>query len=330
MNRVSVIIPVYNSEKTIIKCLESVMAQTFQDFNVIIINDGSTDHSLTIIRNYVAQNNFQSKIHIINRSNNGVSSARNSGVDQADAELIVFVDSDDTVQNDHLQSLVRANDNADHPALVCNRLQDEHHRVKNIYFSGNSDNPSFLEAYVALEKSNQLGYLHNKIFNKNIITTHELRFPEKINMAEDLIFTLRYLNYTKKIYIDKASTYTYNLSENSLSEKKLDQHALLDYLSVLDETYTTLAKSHAADPEMVKWLTSFYITKKITTLMSIYIFLVVTNKPGRENIKEKIAGSLSIPEMKLLKKVNLIKYIILSLPSFVSSTIVKKIYSNRY
>lgn len=98
--KVSVIIPVYNVEKYLESCLESIKSQTFTDYELILINDGSTDESVAIMRRYAKTD---ARIRIISQSNRGVSAARNLGLSVAEGEYVLFVDSDDTILPDALE-----------------------------------------------------------------------------------------------------------------------------------------------------------------------------------------------------------------------------------
>ena len=102
MKKISVIIPVYNAEKTIRRCLESIMSSEYEEYEVIVVDDGSTDNSASILFEYV---NRDRRVKIINQPNSGPSIARNKGLELAEGEIIAFVDSDDYVRNDYLDQL---------------------------------------------------------------------------------------------------------------------------------------------------------------------------------------------------------------------------------
>ena len=102
MKKISVIIPVYNAEKTIRRCLESIMSSEYEEYEVIVVDDGSTDNSASILFEYA---NRDRRVKIINQPNSGPSIARNKGLELAEGEIIAFVDSDDYVRNDYLDQL---------------------------------------------------------------------------------------------------------------------------------------------------------------------------------------------------------------------------------
>lgn len=113
---VSIIIPTYNCEKFIIECLESVRLQSYKDYEVIIVNDGSTDNSDKIICDFISDNKLNN-FHLVTQSNKGVSSARNTGIAHAQGEWVSFVDSDDWIKPDFLLDMVSAL--KEHPAQLC-------------------------------------------------------------------------------------------------------------------------------------------------------------------------------------------------------------------
>ena len=137
MPRFSIIIPVYNVEKYIKKCLDSVFSQTFKDFEVIIVNDGTKDKSMDIVKNYDAK--------VINQVNQGLSEARNNGVKQAKGEYILFVDSDDYINKNLLLELNKSLSNS--PDLIrfqaCDVIDNEKIEYKESSFEGKTGTDSF-------------------------------------------------------------------------------------------------------------------------------------------------------------------------------------------
>ena len=117
MSIISVIVPVYNVEKYLSQCLDSILAQTFKDFECICVNDGSTDGSLDILQEYAKKDD---RIKIIIQENKGLSAARNVGIREAIGQYISFVDSDDWVDKNYLQILYRTIENTNSEVVVCN------------------------------------------------------------------------------------------------------------------------------------------------------------------------------------------------------------------
>lgn len=184
----SIIIPAYNSEKTIRKCLDSVVSQTVRDFEVIVVNDGSTDGTQEICEWYEAT---YSCIKLLNKSNGGVSSARNAGLDLASGSWITFVDSDDWVYPHWLKNFVDAF-KEDVDLLVqgfesTTPLSEDIHKANGIAHCG-----GIMEVVERLWYNDVLGYLWCKAFKNSIIKENDMSFNESFNYHEDEDFILRY------------------------------------------------------------------------------------------------------------------------------------------
>lgn len=202
---ISVILPVYNAEATLIKCLNSVSAQSFKDFEIIAVNDGSTDRSLEILLQYAKLNN---RIHIVNKPNGGVSSARNAGIKIAKGEYVTFCDSDDIVKPDWLKSFVDIADDIDFAAQGMETISTDgtiytqtirkHNRISNKDLTSE------------LMMSCILGYTFIKLFRKSIITDYNLHFDEKLRFKEDDTFVFQFLKYAKKCTSTSETNYIYH------------------------------------------------------------------------------------------------------------------------
>ena len=208
MPRVSVIIPVYNTEKFIEKCLDSVCNQTLSDIEIICINDASTDNSLEILKHYASQDN---RIQIINfEENKGAAVARNTGIDAATGEYIGFVDSDDFVDLDFYEKLYdkAAVENAD--VAKGNIVQIlENGAVKSIYDYDINDEIKINKAY----------FYHSftsAIYKKKVIDLFGIKFPDKIFHFEDPYFSIVVAIHCNKILIEDRVNYYY--LKNSTSE----------------------------------------------------------------------------------------------------------------
>lgn len=218
---ISVIIPVYNSESTIRKCLESLIHQTYTNYEVLIVDDGSTDNSLDICKEVCHHSN---NVHIFHKENGGSASARNLGLEKAKGEWITFVDSDDWVYPDYLNNYVLyVNDNVDliiqgfksnKPLFQGQELSEDG------YFSNFEGNTS--DAIPILQKDDTFGFLWIKLFNAAIIKEYALRFNEKFNLLEDEEFILRYLTHCKRLKATDDIGYFYNVPDwlNKYPQKK--------------------------------------------------------------------------------------------------------------
>lgn len=209
---ISVIIPVYNSESTIRKCLESLIHQTYTNYEVLIIDDGSTDNSLDICKEVCHHSN---NVHIFHKENGGSASARNLGLEKAKGEWITFVDSDDWVYPDYLNNYVLCvNNNVDlivqgfksnKPLFLGQELPEDG------YFSNFEGN--ILDGIPILQKDDTFGFLWIKLFNTTIIRKYALRFNENFNLLEDEEFILRYLTHCKRLKATDDIGYFYNVPD---------------------------------------------------------------------------------------------------------------------
>lgn len=173
MYKVSCIVPVYNVEKYLEKCLDSIVSQSLQDIEILVINDGSTDSSQDIIDKYT--NKFPQKVKCINKENGGQGSARNLGLDIAKGEYISFVDSDDWIENDCFEKMYLTAKKNDSDIVICNMVDNFENGDIIVYDCINYEHPA-LKTMSAC----------NKIFKRELIGNN--RFPEKI-WYEDFAFT---------------------------------------------------------------------------------------------------------------------------------------------
>ena len=248
---VSVIIPVYNVDKYIRRCVESLLCQTFTNFELILVDDGSTDGSSDICDAYA---NVDSPVRVIHKSNGGLSSARNAGLDIATGERIIFVDADDAVNPNYLEDLVGGN--ADVAISQCCLVAEEK-SVPMLFtsdsFVGKDGVELFLNDYF---DCTLVSSAWAKILQHSTIQRLGLRFDERLRAGEDQIFMLRYYleGNVKSIEIRNSACYYYSTDiSTSLSKKKVDIdtsllalrqiHCMLDnrkYLSLKKK----LCKSH--------------------------------------------------------------------------------------
>ena len=225
MSVISIIVPIYNAEKTLVRCIESILAQEFSNFELIIIDDGSTDASGAICDEY-AKKDF--RIRVIHKQNGGVSSARNQGIDNAKGEWITFCDADDYVYPCWLTNFIDNSQDADlvvQGIIADGNLYDfskKGDRIIGIDFIGDS--------IVCIEKLFEkgiLGYPWNKLFRRYIIAQNNLHFDSSIHLKEDEIFVLQYLKYCRVIQSTSKAGYYYEVPDWTRKYKLTIQERLL-------------------------------------------------------------------------------------------------------
>jgi glycosyltransferase involved in cell wall biosynthesis len=210
---VSIIVPVYNVEPYLEKCLDSILNQSYGCFEIILINDGSTDKSGIICEKYAGS---IGDIKLIHQENMGISKARNEGLSLARGSYIQFVDSDDFIEKKMTESLVNhMRDDADLVMCGYNRIRLVENKyvtenrcctVKKKYININSEN---YEWYFDLYEKKYLYPVWNKLYKASIVKTKNLSFEEKVKREEDILFNLRYINYCRRLCLVDRALYNY-------------------------------------------------------------------------------------------------------------------------
>lgn len=209
----SIIIPVYNVEKFLEKCLDSIVGQKFSDYEVILIDDGSQDKSGEICDVYAE--NYE-KITVYHIENHGVSHARNIGLQMAKGKYIWFIDSDDFIEAKALCNIYEILEKKQEPDLLVfdANVMDQENNIKQVITCNDlrKNNMNFRE-------NRELVYLNtalwNKIYKRRIIFENNLRFSENITIAEDLLFNYIYILKCIKIEYEKKTLYNYIQRKNS-------------------------------------------------------------------------------------------------------------------
>lgn len=219
MNLISIIIPVYNVETYLPQCIESVLAQTFSDFELILVDDGSKDASLDICREYAQKD---SRIVVIHQDNSGVSTARNKGLAAATGAWVTFIDSDDWVDEDFLESFcIRNNPDAD---VICQGLKYVDHATTQVKrersFGGDMVTAPDDEGKMAHYDVLSFGVTVCKCFKMSVIKDFNIIFDEQIAYHEDHIFTLEFLSHSNRIVTIGACGYNYRCGHNASSLSK--------------------------------------------------------------------------------------------------------------
>lgn len=197
---ISVIVPVYNTENYLPRCLESLLGQTFTDFEILLIDDGSTDNSLAVCRRYAETD---SRVKVIETKHVGVSAVRNLGLDNAKGKYIMFCDSDDYAARDWIEALYHAAE--EHPDALCN-CEYAWNRPSVGYVKKQSV-PNLTKSQVIEKRAffpllcyGQMMHLWTRIFRRDIILSHALRFPRVEVEGEDMIFIYHYLRCCDSFY----------------------------------------------------------------------------------------------------------------------------------
>ena len=218
MTKLSIIVPVYNVEKYLPKCLESLIKQTLKDIEIICVNDGSMDNSLAILKEFASKD---SRIKIIDNQHQGVAKTRNTGIEQSTGEYIGFVDSDDYIDIDFFEKLYNSATKSNSDIAIASILK--HKNFFNIY------NAKYTKEEIAItiqdkiklceDKKHFFFYAWNKIYHSGFIKENNIKFSEG-QIYEDVMFAIKALYYSNKIISVYGTKYHYIEHENSLTKYK--------------------------------------------------------------------------------------------------------------
>ena len=298
---VSIIIPVYNAERTLCKCLDSILEQDFNNYEIILVNDGSKDSSLDICNEYGSKHH---NISVINQNNAGVSSARNAGLDVAKGDWITFIDSDDYIEDGFFNCLDTYNEDL----IILNS--------RNLSPTGDMSDSLFSKTNKQLhEKSGITHFISNnidntlfrgpcaKFYKKGLIK--DIRFDTKMKVGEDSHFVFRYLCNIKSIqYLGNKAHYVIRLS---------GQESNVKYSSSIDYCIDSLRKLFQAYCQLQ---TIYPITNKGFVSYLGYFKLICRDE--RDKNPRKWWKNKSVKEMyqftwKYLSLSQKVKYFILSI-----------------
>lgn len=241
---ISIIIPVYNAEHYLASCIESVICQTYTNWELLLINDGSKDDSLSICQSYCEKD---SRISVYSKMNSGVSDTRNFGIEKSRGEWVCFIDSDDTVEVDYLLKLVKGtNPQNDNQFALCG--------YRNVYINKENDSDThtfaqdynsvgIVEALCMAERNNIINSPVCKLFKKNIIIDNKLRFDRTINYGEDHLFVLEYCLFVNRAFISNYVGYNYfHRGNDSLTSTNANTGKFVVYVEILDQAYDDVLK----------------------------------------------------------------------------------------
>lgn len=210
---VSIIVPVYNSEKYLTQCIESMISQTYSKIEIILVDDGSTDNSLDICRYYSKVDN---RIKVVHKINGGASSARNAGLTEASGSYIMFVDSDDYIYPYMVEVLLQNIEEYNTDLVVCGMTAFSEESINStIYKKAFYDKKRDIAKFFSL-LDGRTNSLWNKLYKKELINH---KFNEELVIGEDLIFNLEYFENCKSIaVVDKALYFYRRTSHESLTQ----------------------------------------------------------------------------------------------------------------
>ncbi|UTA68667.1 glycosyltransferase family 2 protein [Emticicia sp. 21SJ11W-3] len=288
---ISVIVPVFNSSKHLSTCIDSILAQTFSNFELILINDGSTDSSGIICNDYEKRYN---NIRVFHKENGGVSSARNIGLRESRGSWIVFADSDDYVDKDWLKTFIDNSNNVELVVQGFNILYNQtivYNVIKQKNKAGVNDckgnSIKELKEYIlSLVKEEIIGYLWCKMFKREIIEKNNISFNTLFKVQEDEDFILRYFNCIHSFKNVRYGQYYYNYPDFSSKYTKdivcltciWNSYKLL-FTTREEIEFLSKAYNHQVIEAIVKMYKTTYSTNERLGYMSFYIKEFHEKKP---------------------------------------------------
>lgn len=309
MPKISVIIPVYNTEKYLRKCLDSVVNQTLEDIEIICVNDGSTDSSLKILEEYVQKDN---RVRVISQENQGVSIARNTGIKTSTADFIMFLDSDDTIEFNTLElSFAKiTKTNADICCFGLNEITKDFRKPRDW---GES---KYLREYEnkELDIEAKKAFIINacgKLFRRDFLLKNNILFGPNIKMGEDAIFNLCCLFNNPKYTILNAYLYNYLMDREDSATNCLKNAVKYDIEAHKYFIQTELFKNA---PEYLKIIaiekfigeTGYFYSKapeyKFRFFIQISMFYVYLYKTLSPSLLVQVQGMNKINPFKIILK----------------------------
>lgn len=266
--KVSIIVPVYNAEKSLARCVDSILNQEFRDFELILMDDGSKDRSGEICDGYARAD---ARVVVVHKENTGVSDTRNQAIARARGTFLQFVDSDDWLTADATKLMVRAAEETG-----CDMVIADFYRVVGEMVSqkGDIDADQVIgrEAFVGFMMENPADYyygvLWNKLYRRSLVEAHGIRMDAKLSWCEDFLFNLEYVRYATTFYALRMPVYYYVKTKGSLVNQKISFARTVEMKLAMFECYNDFFK-HVLDEDA-------YERKRL----QVYHFLVDAAKDG--------------------------------------------------
>lgn len=224
----SVIIPVYNGEKYIVRIMEMLEKQSFRQFEVIIVDDGSEDRSYDICKEYEKKYSY---IRVLHTKNKGVSHARNTGIRYAKGKWLHFIDVDDVINPEMFFEFYNTlKDKKNIGSIVCGCMRKNELSGECVYCGPQNDKyfsgEQYFEAFNYMKMEQRywmLDYIWNKWYRKDIIDRENIRFCEKLSLGEDFVFNTEYFSCVSSVFILSKAYYEYEINENGLVSRFLNK-----------------------------------------------------------------------------------------------------------
>lgn len=284
---ISIVLPIYNVEEYIVNCLKSLLNQDYRDYELILVNDGSKDNSISLAKEYLKGKDVS--WCVVDKQNGGLASARNAGLRQADGEYVIFVDTDDVVANDFLSSLLKEMD-GDVDFSFCNFQFVKKQEIsadendKRIVF----DKKGLLDAFL----KRTIGFVvPSMLFKKSFLLENDLFFEEDIRFSEDQPFIWKVILHCEKTVYLYKKLYGYYVRETSImnsssKEKVIDSHR--EFVSAINGYFKEYPEYEEIKEKLVpRW-----------ELGAIYTAARISNYEDFKSVYDKLGGKSVLKRMR--------------------------------
>ena len=251
-NKVSIIIPIYNSNKYLKECLDSIINQTYSNLEIILIDDGSKDNSFDICEEYAKKDK---RIILKKKNNEGVSATRNLGIEICTGKYILFIDSDDYCNENMIEKILYNSQKND--LIICG--YNKIYKNKKVHYIVKNKEKNIEDMVINDESVG--GYLWNKLFKTSIIKENNIRFDKDIHFCEDLLFVLSYIkNINSVSYIDEE-LYNYRMRRNSVTFNFYNKKNVT-ILEAIEKIIEVITAPNNKEKMKYKYLIYYYKLKK--------------------------------------------------------------------
>lgn len=281
---VSIIVPVYNAEKTIRRCIDSLLCQTYAQLEIFLVNDGSKDDSLRILKEYETQD---SRVHVLSHENRGAGQSRNAGIDQATGEFITFVDADDYVEADFISALMQASDGMDTVIAGLKRVMKKKDGTEKLIFSKKPVNHIWTEFKYTCTMA--------KLYRLSYLNEQSIRYSD-FKFQEDMLFCMSAFSKTQKIKIIPNDSYVNCYNEDSITTTIHQEKKVIPLLPLLKKMKETLDFTKYQNETMIL----FFYYKNIVQNVIMQVDVLSNSKMTQEYLQnykwlEELSSSGHIP-----------------------------------
>ena len=279
--KISIIVPVFNAENVLIRCVDSILSQTYTNFELLLINDGSTDKSGIICEKYKSTDG---RIKYFYQKNAGVSAARNKGIEVSTGDFVSFIDADDYVDSKYLAAFFQVEDDLRNSLVVQGFVKE--------FKSGGTDiikgeekvysAEDFSAFFSSLSFIRRMPFPFSKLYDAKIIRDKGILFNTNIHFGEDLIFILDYLPYVLKVVVVSESLYNYVQTDGSLSHKWNSYESEIERFYVVKKQLDSIHKKYNLTDKVISFHNSYISRHLVRAFNALYM------SPNKKTKKERI------------------------------------------